>query len=408
MTLTNKRILLSILIVLFFSCMLSRYLQRVPQRHYCDFRVYHHVAKDFLAGKDIYYRDTEAITPFKYSPFFAFVINPIGLLPIKVAAALFFVINFLATIVLFRWAKEIIVQEPLSAKEGFFLYFIGAVFISRYVILNWDSGQVVIIMCALTVCSLYLFSRERDVLGAALLAGAILIKYMPAIFIPYLIFRKKFKAAALTVIFIVLWLLLPALVVGIQKNIAYLTSWFPSIISTSLDSGSYYNPSNQSIFSVVLRSTSSIFYGNSVDFFFRWSMWIACAISFLLYLLVLLSKKGKDTFKIDCALLFIFMALFNPNAWLLDFVSLIFPCLFLTYYLIKVKLKDVFVLVSFILSFVFLFWFSRTLVGYKLQFFAKQISCVAIAAFFLIGALVKLKFSETELGSKGLRRRQNG
>ncbi len=394
MTLTNKRILLFILAALFFSCMLGRYLQRVPKRHYCDFRVYHHTAQNFLAGRDIYFRDSEDITPFKYSPFFVFLISPIGLLPIKGAAALFFVINFLATIVLFSWTKKIVAQEPLSAKEGFFLYFFGALFIFRFVLLNWDSGQVGIIMCALTVSSLYFFSRGRDIAAAALLAASILIKYMPVIFIPYFIFRKKFKAAALTVIFLVLWLLLPALGVGIQKNTAYLASWFPSIISTSLGNGPYYNPTDQSIFSLVLRFTSTSYQVNFVDLGFRWSMRIAYALSFLLYLLVLLPRKGKGVFKIDCALLFIFMSLFNPNAWLHNFVSLIFPYLFLIHYLIRVKLKDTFVLVCLILSFASASWFSRSLVGNKLELFSEQVSCVAIAAFFLIGALVKLKFSK--------------
>jgi hypothetical protein len=125
-------------------------------------------------------------------------------------------------------------------------------------------------------------------------------------------------------------------------------------------------------------------------------MRIAYALSFLLYLLVLLPRKGKEALKIDYALLFIYMSLFNPNAWLHNFVSLIFPYLFLIHYLIRVKLKDTLVLVCLVLSFASASWFSRSLVGNKLELFSEQVSCVAIAAFFLIGALVKLKFSKAE------------
>jgi len=396
MTLVNKRIIIFIILAIFFGCMLGRYLKRVPKRHYCDFRVYHHAAQEFLAGNDIFDRDTEAITPFKYSPFFAFIVSPLGFIPIKWAAGLFLLINFLATLALFKWSKLIIVEEQFSEKVKVLFNFFIVLFVSRFILLNWDSGQVVIIMCTLTVLSLYSLSRGKDIVAAALLAVAILIKYTPAILVPYFIVRKKFKAAAFTILFILLYLTLPALVVGVQKNFAYLASWIPSIISTSFDKGSFYDHKNQSIYSVVLRLTASLCQGNFAELGMRWSMWLAYFLSFLLYLLVLVPRKIKDLFKIDCALLFILISLFSPNGWLLSFVSLFFAYIYLTYYLIKIKFKDVFVLVCLIISFVFASVFSRSLSGNQLEAFISKISGTAIASFILIVALVKLKFFNSE------------
>ena len=398
MALTKKRIFLFILLTIFFGCMLGRYLQRVPKRHYCDFRVYYHTAQVFLSAKDIYFRDTMEVTPFKYSPFFAFIISPIGLLPIKSAAALFFTINFITTIALFVLLKRIIVKIQLFPQEGFFFYFLGIVLTFRYILLNWDSGQIVIILCALVAGSLYFSLRGKDVLAAALLAASILIKYTPALFIPYFILRRKFKAAFLTLGFLAVWLSLPALYVGVQKNTAYLISWIPSIINTSLDVGSYYNSKNQSIMSLVLRfTTNSSYHVNFIDLGYHSAMIIACVLSFLFYLLILLPKKGKDSTIEDYALLFICISLFSPNAWMLNFVSLIFPYLFLIYYLIKVKLKDVFVLVCVILSYICVSLFSRSLMGTAFEQATEALSFVTIGVFFLTAALVKLKFFTTEL-----------
>jgi len=395
----NKfKLLIIVFFILFYAGMLFRYLERVPQRHYCDFRVYYHAAQVFLSKQDIYFRDLESVTPFKYSPFFAFIMSPIGLLPIKAAAALFFTINFIAAITLFILIKKIILKTNLSAKEGFFLYFSGILLTFRYILLNWDSGQVVIIICALVAGFLYLLSRDKDIPAAALLAASILIKYTSALFIPYLILRKKFKAAAMTFGFLAIWLSLPALYVGIKTNIAYLNSWIPSIINTSLDSGSYYNSKNQSIMSFFLRfASNSDYHVNLIDFGFHHAMLIAYVVSALLYFLILLPKKGKDSSREDYALLFICMPLFNPNGWMLNFVSLIFPYLFLSYYLIKVKLKDFFVLACVILSYIFVSLFSRTLMGTVFEQSTEAFSFVSIGALFLFAAIIKLKFFKTEM-----------
>ena len=86
----HKKGWIAFVVLLVFAVLLVRYLDRVPKRHYCDFRVYHHAAQDFLAGKDLYFRESMDITPFKYSPFFALLVAPLGFLPIKAAAAVFF------------------------------------------------------------------------------------------------------------------------------------------------------------------------------------------------------------------------------------------------------------------------------------------------------------------------------
>lgn len=393
MTLNNKRLVI-FLFIFFFGFMLVRYIQRVPKRNYCDFRVYHHTAQNFLAGNEIYNRDSEAITTFRYSPFFAFVFSPLGLLPIKVAAAIFFLINFLATLALFWMIRKILVNEPLSDREGIMLYLLSFVFAFRLILLNWDTGQVVIVMAMLVIVSLYCLLQGKNLGAGALLSAAILVKYTPVIFIPYLILRKKYKAAVWTVVFLGVWLLLPALFVGIQNNFSYLSSWIPSIVRDSLDNFSYYDYNNYSIFSIVLRFIRGLGEMNIIDLSFRFSMWIAYIVLGFFYSLALLPRRGKDTFKIDCALLFIFMAFFNPNAWLLNYVTLILPCFLLVHYLIRVRLNDKFVLTCLILSFIFIYLFSRGLGGAEFKYFGSKISEGTIAAFFLMGALVKLKFSK--------------
>ena len=289
--------------------MLGRYLQRVPKRHYCDFRVYHHTARVFLDRKDIYADyDEQGITPFKYSPFFAFLVSPLGLLPIKGAAGVFFVVNFLATIALFALSLKLCSERRLSARQGFLVCFLAALLVLRFIVQVWDSGQVPIIIGCLVLASLYFFSRGKEFAGAAFLSAAILFKYLPAIFIPYFLVRRRFKAAGLTLLFCAVWLLVPALYAGLAKDIGYLGSWLPSIARTSLDQGSYLDFKSQSFLSMILRMTTpSVCAMNLLSLGFGAALKLAYALAFGLYLLALIPVRGRDTARLDYALAYRFL-----------------------------------------------------------------------------------------------------
>lgn len=403
----GKKWLIGLLVAAVFAGLLIRYLDRVPKRHYCDFRVYHHAAQDILAGKDIYFRETMEITPFKYSPFFAFLFVPLGMLPIKLAAAAFFSLNVLLTAGLFRLAVDITrVGKDLSpggGKKMDLLYGLSVFFLARYVILVWDSGQVSILMCVLVLAGLYFLDRRRDMAAGALLAAAILIKYTPAIFLSYFLVRRQFKVVAWTIVFAILWLVLPALAVGVQKEIGYISSWIPSIVQTSLDQASYLDAKNQSLFSMVLRffteSGSNI---NITGLSFRQGEMVGYGLAAVLLSLVLVPPPGKPRDQsIDYALLFCFLPLFNPNGWLNNFVSLAVPCVLLLGRLLAERGKDRFVAACVLAAFFFLSLMSEEIVGDHWQNHAELFSDVTWGTLFLVAALIKLKFCTPALVKAG-------
>jgi len=398
-----KKKLFYIFLCIFFFGMAMRYLDRAPPRSYCDFKVYYHTAKAFLAGQDIYARPLIEITPFKYSPFFALLISPLGLLPIKAAAVIFLVLNFFATVAMLWLTNRICISRNFSNRTNFLIYFLELLFMGRFIVLVWDSGQVNIIMCALLLLSLYSFSKGRDICGAAALAGSVFFKYMPVIFVPYFALRKKFKIVALTVLFVMAWMLLPALYAGFEKNFSYLASWLPSISASSLDWASYVSYKNQSIFSFIARLLSPrptyVIIGNLS---FTQAMFIAYILAGLLYLAALIPAKNKDTGNLDFALLFSYLPLFNPNGWMHNFVFLIFPFAYLINYLIKIKFKDYIVLTCLILAFILTSWLSPEVVGKSVTSISLELSCITIGALFMVLALLKLKFGVFAAGEEKL------
>jgi hypothetical protein len=274
------------------------------------------------------------------------------------------------------------------------LYGLGVLFTIRFIFLVWDSGQVTILMCVLVLAGLVFLSKGKNAKSGSFLAAAILIKCTPAIFLPYLIVRRKFKAVGWTMVFIVVWLSIPALAVGIQKEITYLSNWIPSILENSLDTWSYIVPKNQSLISMAIRLFSeSGFAINVTHLRYEQGKFLGYALAAFLYLLALIPpfKKPRDQ-RIDYALLFCYLPLFNPNAWELNFVALAVPYMLLIGYLIEVKWKDFFVVVCVIAGFMLTSLLARDLVGWHMQNLGQLYCNVTIGTLLLVAALLKLKF----------------
>ena len=117
------------------------------------------------------------------------------------------------------------------------------------------------------------------------------------------------------------------------------------------------------------------------------------ALAAFLYLSVFIPPKGKlRDQKLDYALLFCFLPLFNPNGWILNFVALVVPYMFLIAYLIEVKWKDLFVAACVVAGFMATSLMAQDVVGNDMQNRGELFSNVTIGTLLLVIALLKLKF----------------
>ncbi|MEI8349197.1 MAG: glycosyltransferase family 87 protein [Candidatus Omnitrophota bacterium] len=391
----HKRKIIFVFLAILFISLFFRYAQRAPKRKYCDFRVYYATAERFLAKDDIYSRPDEAITPFKYSPMFALLVAPLAFVSQKCASLIFFTISFFSLLAVFILSKKLIVKEPVTFKQRLLLYIVPAVFTSRFIFAVLDSGQVTNIIFFLVVLGLYLLEKKKEVLSAASIGLSTMFKYTSGLFLPYFVFRKKIKVVLFVIFSAALYCILPALHVGISQEATYLKKWLPFISETSLDKGSWYDPKNQSLYSFVLRIAGM---DSPFRLIAKLTLWQGLAVAFLIgafiYLLILIkAKKQNSSNRIDYALLFLCMALFNPNAWLANFVVFVFAYMVILYHIILTRYKDRLSLALMILSFMIASWFSESMVGDNLQKFFESLSTVTIGALLLVFVLLRLKFS---------------
>ena len=385
-----------------YLALLFRYAYIGPRRNFSDFRVYYWAATQFQSHGELYGVTGQGLTPFKYPPTFAFLISPLAYFSKKTASLIFFSLNFAALLVFFNFSKKLIVTSALSAKESLLFYLIPAVFSYRFIQGVLDAGQVTLCLCALTALGLDLIEKERPALGAMFLGLAVILKYTPFIFIPYLWVKKK-KAAILWVIFfIMLYGLLPAAVTGLSRQIHYLKGWLPSIQGNSLDQGSWTDHKNQSLPSLVARALmknspyESVHSGFSVCAFSD-ALKIGLGISLALYLMILwrgaAGESDSGFHPAELGMLFLGMALWNANAWPFNFCVFIFGVMAALEFGRR-RGQGRFLPAGLLLAFILANIGSQALAGERGQWLGEIFSLLSISGLVIYGILLYWKIAD--------------
>ncbi len=144
-----------------------------------------------------------------YGPAFAAMLAPLTYLPEQVA---FFVFFFIQVILLMRAFVVISTMLPISGlndKQKLWWWILTILFSLRFILHNIEFGQVTILIFYLSIEGLYQIFYRSKLLGSLLLGLAIHIKVMPLVFIPYLLWRREFVPALLSLVFFGLYWLTP-------------------------------------------------------------------------------------------------------------------------------------------------------------------------------------------------------
>ena len=336
-----------LVIVILGSLALGLFIQyqaRAAQRGFCDYRVYYEAGRDILSGKNIYERDSEEITPFKYSPLFSVFMAPFSMFDKRTSASIFFILNLTCLFFIFKLSRKLIFFKDIGFKKDYLIFLTVFILSFRAILHCLQSGQVGLLIVLLIVLGLSFVSQNKQIHGSFLIGFATMIKYMPFLFAVYFFIKKKYKYCLLFALSLIVYCLLPSVFLGFKTNFYYLKEWFPYITSTSLDQGSLVDSKNYSLWTLVRR----IFPYISGNFA------MISVISVFLIVVILFSLKGQGKRSnsqlsryydcLDYGMIFLAMALFNPNAWLHNFVVSIFPYMVAVYYLFNCNFKDKIVL----------------------------------------------------------------
>lgn len=178
-----------------------------PEAYGNDFNVYYHAAREVIAGRDPYQQSLGEWTPYIYPPLLAELLVPLALLPLPVAAYLWFLISAASMAAAAWMVAGLAVRgqecESAAVKQSDIELFSrraviavgGAIVVLRFVLDTFNMGQVNAVVAGLAVAHVCLYARGRKAWAAAALVLAVSIKLTPALLIFYHIAKLRLRFA---------------------------------------------------------------------------------------------------------------------------------------------------------------------------------------------------------------------
>ncbi len=197
-----------------------------------DFAHFYEASKALATGADIYAGDSQH---YIYPPLLALLLRPLSLMPISAAAGTWLVLNggLLAAAAwlaaraaasrLDRFATNRLIAQ--AAILGSLLLLIE---IHSDLHLGQSDGLVVFALVLALNCL-----DERPITAGLLLGLAGAVKYVALAYIPYLLLRRRWRAAGSSAVGWVGWMLLPAISIGWTRNLNYIARALAGLLAMS-------------------------------------------------------------------------------------------------------------------------------------------------------------------------------
>jgi len=205
-------LLLIVLVIVLSGFYFARQSGNDSQAYSNDFNVFYHAAREVLAGRDPYQHSLGEWTPYLYPPLLAILLTPLAVLPLPVAAYVWFLINTVSWVAT-AWMSASLARDGLVLKQpnedgqvgtasaapfdfSAPLAAVSLLVVARFVLDNAMLGQVNPLVAALAAAHVYLYSKDRKTASALALAIAASIKLTPVLLIGYHIARRRWKFAS--------------------------------------------------------------------------------------------------------------------------------------------------------------------------------------------------------------------
>ncbi|QEL13757.1 glycosyltransferase family 87 protein [Limnoglobus roseus] len=196
-----------------------RMTRRLAEEPYVDFRAFYDAATAVNTNADIYRAGAEM---YIYPPMLAAWMSPLARLPILTAGWVWYALAVITTVVALRgWWR--LVEKRFALPPGGFAPALGAAVACwiEQVRREAETGQCDWLLLGALVLAAVTLDR-RPIVAGVLLGFAVNVKYVPIVFVVWLLIRRRWTAAIAAIGATVLWAVLPALVLGWDRNLDYL------------------------------------------------------------------------------------------------------------------------------------------------------------------------------------------
>jgi hypothetical protein len=190
-----------------------------------DWDIFLAASRALFEGADIYVTTYFDGYHYYYSILFASLLYPFTLMPPVIAKFIWIGLNMLMIGAILKRVMKLFDDLGMSIQHRrwiFLLIFLGSF---RFLKSNLHLGQTTILLLFLSLEALHQDQQKKPVLAGLLLSLAINIKLLPAVIIPYFIYRARWRSAIFASIMVVGWLLFPLSWLGVDRTSALMHSY---------------------------------------------------------------------------------------------------------------------------------------------------------------------------------------
>ena len=309
-----------------------------PDTYRNDFNVYYFAASEVLEGRTPYEKSLGEWTPYLYPPLLAELLAPITVLPLPVAAYLWFLLNAFSLFIALRMSARLVFPDEPEGKDSpangkvmtekttrkephrRLAVVITCLILLRFILDNFDYGQVNLCVTALAVAHIYFWVNGKRLPAAIVLACAVAIKITPILLLVFHIAKLRLKYAISCLALIAALMALSFLPFGSQAGKAFDELFFRTIANGQGFNLAYHG--NQSLQGAVERISGKIEVTNPSRPHIR-----AIAMGFLALAIIAAILRRNEL--LASLPFFCLIVLLSPLSWKQHFVMLLLPIAFL-------------------------------------------------------------------------------
>jgi len=310
-----------------------------------DYPLWFWAGQQVLSGGDLYPKDLSKPFEFIYPPLPAVLLALpawFGKIPLYICLSL---LNIVAWWMVGQFSNA---MTGSGRIPGPWLFALPAFVTITFVFDMFDLGQPNLMLLAMMLYGFWLVQHARPWMAGSMFALATAIKVFPVAVLPYLVWRRQWKAVASTLVFLGLFLfVLPGPIRGFEHNAAELKTWYRGMIGSSSEKGfgqrdeQNWSWVNQSIIAMTHRLTRPVNYNqddpskpprtmNIVNLDFKTANWAVLALSLAIglgYIAVMppASRRTERSDAEELGILFCLMTVASPLARQYYFMWLFFP-----------------------------------------------------------------------------------
>ena len=342
---------------------------------------------------------------FTYPPIFAFLMLPLEPLSMGLRTLIWYLVSVGATIGSFKFAEMIArgaLPSPLAENELVWLRLLTLLLNAKLILAVLENQAYDALVLVVLLAGLAALMTGRALWGGAGLAFAAALKATPLIFLPYLLWRRQFAAAAaFTAVFLAASFLPDLFFTPAGAAHGYFVTWLHEVAGASVDVANTNLPfwSGANILNHSLHGAVSLNIDETARHGLHHAVLYAVDAAFAVVVgtLIVMMPRRPSSIAIDGSLLLIAMLMLSPMTSRSHYVAMLLPYMTLVALGFRDERRRGLGQAVLALSFVLMTATGNDIVGQSVTVWAYQHSFMVLGALVLLiyfAALVLQRFRQ--------------